>query len=190
MVSIEKTFPVIPNMPLFAFFWCTYACKLTKKQSMQHTHNQHAQPSHHGLLLVCFWLGMWGMHLLQQGWQVLHYVHYSLPKMPRSPCCAARAADVTVPAAVVTAPATVAKAIPSAPTPRADVGMPVLVAKKAKVSKESAPATLDESAVHWKGGRNDGPRPPHPRERWKTAINKQWEHVTKRGRVARQWQRQ
>jgi hypothetical protein len=64
--------------------------------------------------------------------------------------------------AVVVAPAAVTKAIPSAPTPGEVVGAPALVAKKAKVSKESALATLtlDESAVHRIGGENDGPRLP------------------------------
>jgi hypothetical protein len=59
---------------------------------------------------------------------------------------AAPAAVVATPAAVVPVPAAVAKAIPSAPTPGAVGGMPPLVAKKAKASKESAPAMLDESA--------------------------------------------
>ncbi len=75
---------------------------------------------------------------------------------------AALAADVTAPAEGVAVPTAVAKAIPSAPTPGAVSGKPALVAKKAKPSKASAPATLDESAVHGIGGANDGPRPPPP----------------------------
>jgi hypothetical protein len=42
----------------------------------------------------------------------------------------------------------------------ANTDAPALVAKKMKVSKESAPATLDDSAVCWIGGANDGPKPP------------------------------
>ncbi len=49
-------------------FLCTHILvRLTKKQSVQHTHNQHIQPCHHSLLLLCIQLGMWGMSLLQQG---------------------------------------------------------------------------------------------------------------------------
>jgi hypothetical protein len=70
------------------------------------------------------------------------------------------AADVAAPAAVVAAPAAVAKAIPSAPIPRAVVGMAALGAKRAMALKESAPATLDESNVRQIGWANDGPRPP------------------------------
>jgi hypothetical protein len=58
------------------------------------------------------------------------------------------AADVVVTVAVIVAPAVVAKVIPSAPMPRAVVGTLTLVAKKAKAMKDSAPATLDKSAVH------------------------------------------
>jgi hypothetical protein len=57
------------------------------------------------------------------------------------------AADVAVAAAVVAAPVAVAKANPSVPMPGAVVGVLALVVKKAKASKESALATLDESAV-------------------------------------------
>jgi hypothetical protein len=60
---------------------------------------------------------------------------------------AALAVEAAVPMAVVAAPVAVVKAILSAPTPGAIVGAPTLVEKKAKASKESAPATLDESAV-------------------------------------------
>jgi hypothetical protein len=111
------------------------------------------------------------MHLLQQGGQVLHYVHYSLPDTQKV-VFAALVADVTAPAAAIAAPVEVAKAILSAPMPRAVVdapmavaavptavvkisravvGAPVLVAKnakavvakKAKVTKESAPVMAD-----------------------------------------------
>ena len=51
-------------------------------------------------------------------------------------------------AAVVVEPFAVAKVIQSAPMPRAAIGMPLLVAKKAKASKESASGMLDKSAVH------------------------------------------
>jgi hypothetical protein len=57
------------------------------------------------------------------------------------------AADVAAPKAVVAAPMVEAKTTPSAPMPWAVVGAAKLVAKKAKALKESAPATLDESAV-------------------------------------------
>ncbi len=57
------------------------------------------------------------------------------------------AAEVATPTAVIAAPAVVAKAIPSGPMPRTVIGMSALVAKKAKGLKESALATLDESAV-------------------------------------------
>jgi hypothetical protein len=43
--------------------------------------------------------------------------------------------------------AAVVKAIPPVPMPGAVVGMPELVAKKAKASKKSTPATLEESTV-------------------------------------------
>jgi hypothetical protein len=56
-------------------------------------------------------------------------------------------ADVAVPAAVVAAPVAVAKVILSALTSGAVVGMPVLVAKNGKASKESALLTLDKSDV-------------------------------------------
>ncbi len=75
----------------------------------------------------------------------MHYVRYSLPKGPGSPC--ALAAYVAAPAAVNTVPMAVAKAIPSAPMPREVIGARALVAKKAKELKESAKATLDKSAV-------------------------------------------
>jgi hypothetical protein len=57
------------------------------------------------------------------------------------------AADVAVPVVIIFAPAVVAKAMPSVPTPGAVIGVPTLVAKKANSTKESAPATLDKSAV-------------------------------------------
>jgi hypothetical protein len=44
-------------------------------------------------------------------------------------------------------PRVVEIAMMSVPMPGAVVGTPLLVAKKAKASKESAPATLDKSAV-------------------------------------------
>jgi hypothetical protein len=44
-------------------------------------------------------------------------------------------------------PVAMAKAIPSAPTPGAVIGVPALVTKKAKALNESALAMLDESAV-------------------------------------------
>jgi hypothetical protein len=66
--------------------------------------------------------------------------------MSASPCPKCQVV-LAVPAAVVVAPVAVAKAIPSALLPGSVVGAPTLVAKKAKVLKESAPATLDESAV-------------------------------------------
>jgi hypothetical protein len=46
--------------------------------------------------------------------------------------------------------------------PGAVVDAPALVAKKAKVSKESALAMLDKFGVRWIRGANDGPRPPPP----------------------------
>jgi hypothetical protein len=49
--------------------------------------------------------------------------------------------------AVIVAPAAVAKAILSAPTPGAVVGATALVAKKVKASKESAPAMLNDYAI-------------------------------------------
>jgi hypothetical protein len=60
------------------------------------------------------------------------------------PKCQAVLAALVV---VVVAPTAVAKVIPSMPMPRAVVGTPASVAKKAKALKESASATLDESAV-------------------------------------------
>jgi hypothetical protein len=86
------------------------------------------------------------MHLLQQGGQVLHYVRYSPPEAPGSPCRHACSRCCRF-AAVVAAPTAVAKVILSAPTPGAIVGTPMSVAKKAKALKESAPEMLDESAV-------------------------------------------
>jgi hypothetical protein len=77
-------------------FWCIYARKPNKTTGAHSTHttsthnhphnrhNQHPQPSYHGLLLLCSRLGMWGMRLLQQGGEILHYVHYSPPKVPGS----------------------------------------------------------------------------------------------------------
>jgi hypothetical protein len=44
-------------------------------------------------------------------------------------------------------PAAVAKVVPSVPMPGEVVSVPALVAKKAKVSKEGAPAMLDESTI-------------------------------------------
>ncbi len=57
------------------------------------------------------------------------------------------AVDIAAPTEVIAVPAVVAKAILSVPMPGAVVGALALVAKKANRSKESAPATLDESAV-------------------------------------------
>jgi hypothetical protein len=56
-------------------------------------------------------------------------------------------ADVDTPVEVVAVRAAVVKMIPSVPTPWAIVGVPMLVEKKAKALKESAPETLEESAV-------------------------------------------
>ena len=69
------------------------------------------------------------------------------PHPKRQAVLAALAKDVAVPTAVVAAPAVMANVILSAPMPGAVVGAPALLAKKAKASKESALATLDESAV-------------------------------------------
>ncbi len=59
--------------------------------------------------------------------------------MSASPCTKFQAVLAML-AAVPIAPTAVAKAIPSGPTPRAVVGAPALVVKKAKASKESSPA--------------------------------------------------
>ncbi len=112
------------------------------------------------------------MRLLQQGGQVLPYVHYTTPHPKRQALLAALAADVAAHTAVVAAPAVVAKTILSAPTPGAGVGAPVavaavpaavaktagavvgvpapvakkakaLVAREAKASKECSPETAD-----------------------------------------------
>jgi hypothetical protein len=82
------------------------------------------------------------------------------PRLKHQAVLAALVADVAMPPAVLAMPVVVAKAILSAPTPGAVIGVPTLVAKKAKVLKESAPLTLDKSAVCLIGGANDGPRPP------------------------------
>ena len=69
------------------------------------------------------------------------------PRPKRQVVLAMLAADVATPAAVVAATAALVMSIPSASMPVAVVGAPPSVAKKAKASKESALATLDESAV-------------------------------------------
>jgi hypothetical protein len=48
--------------------------------------------------------------------------------------------------------------------PGAVFGVPAMVAKKVKASKESAPAMMDESAIRSIGGGNDGSRPPPSRQ--------------------------
>jgi hypothetical protein len=86
-VVLEKTFMVIPNMQFcLPIFGAHMRVSLAIKKSAQHTHNHHTQPSHHSLLLLCFRLEMWGVRFLQQGGQELHYVRYSPPKAPGSPC--------------------------------------------------------------------------------------------------------
>jgi hypothetical protein len=69
------------------------------------------------------------------------------PRLEREVVLATLGAKVAMPTAVVAAPAAVAKAVLSAPMPGGAICVPRLVAKKVKASKESAPPTLDESAV-------------------------------------------
>ncbi len=71
------------------------------------------------------------------------------PCLKRQAVLATLVADVAASMTVVaTVPPAVVKAILSAPMPGIVIGAPMLVAKKAKASKESALATLDKSTVH------------------------------------------
>jgi hypothetical protein len=69
------------------------------------------------------------------------------PRLKHQAVLAALVVDVATPTAVVAAPVAMAKAIPYVPMPGAVIGAPALVVKKAKVPKESTPATLDKSTV-------------------------------------------
>ncbi len=138
--------PMCRGLPIF---WCTYACDPDKTTGAWSTHKisthnpPHTQPPQPAPITLPSWSPP-PLLLASSNKGGKYCTMCATPHQKRQAVLAALTADFAKPTAVVSAPAAVAKAITSAPTSKAVIGVPmeVVAAPAAAVSIAVATATV------------------------------------------------